>query len=68
MSLPNSPLIALATYAEKPDLTPDDALLIPELKRLGAELFLGNAGGAPARFAQAILNQGIMNQATGGPA
>lgn len=30
------PLIALATYPGNPELTADDALLIPELKRLGA--------------------------------
>ncbi len=31
------PLVALATYAEKPDLSPDDALLLPEFERLGIE-------------------------------
>jgi hypothetical protein len=37
MSDRRPPRIALATYPGNPELTPDDALLIPELKRLGAE-------------------------------
>ena len=31
------PLVVFATYAEKPDLTPDDALLLPAFERLGVD-------------------------------
>ena len=31
------PLIAFATYADRPELTPDDALVLPALVRLGYE-------------------------------
>ncbi len=34
----DAPLIALVTYSEKPELTPDDALLLPELERKGARV------------------------------
>lgn len=32
------PLVALVTYPGKPELTPDDALLVPELERRGARV------------------------------
>lgn len=38
MSQKPSPLVALVTYPEKPDLTPDDGLLVPELERRGAQV------------------------------
>lgn len=38
MSQPESPLIALVTYRDKPELTSDDALLVPELERRGARV------------------------------
>lgn len=36
MSQTPGPLVALVTYPEKPQLSPDDSLLVPELERCGA--------------------------------